>query len=142
MEHKLILWIQIPCENLERAAAFYQKTFGVEFFFETLNDIPHAVFKENARGEKLLNGALIQSEIKPEPGRGPILFFDATGKFDFILAQIVANGGKVLKEKTLIRKSIDSQTQVIPRTYIDNREGYYAHVVDSEGNKLGLYGSN
>ena len=142
LEHKLILWIQIPCENLERAAAFYQNTFGVEFFFETLNGIPHAVFKENQRGEKPLNGALIQSELKPEAGRGPILFFDATGKFDFILSQIVAHGGQVLKGKTLISKSIDSHTQAIPRTYIDNREGYFAHVIDSEGNKLGLYGSH
>lgn len=142
MEHSLINWIQIPCENLQRAADFYIKVFGVEFFFETLNDIPHAVFRENAKGHKPVNGALIEVNDKSRLGQGTILFFDATGRFEHILEKIQSCGGTVLVPKTLIRKKVDAETSTIPNTYIDNKPGYFAHFIDCEGNRMGLYGTN
>lgn len=142
MEHSLINWIQIPCENLERAAHFYTKTFEVDFFFETLNDIPHAVFKENVKGHRPVNGALIEVKDKSRLGQGTILFFDATGRFEYILEKIKENGGEVLVQKTLIRKNLGGGSSSIPNTYIDNKPGYFAHFIDSEGNRMGLYGTN
>src|SRR4051812_36109224 len=98
MEHTALVWIQIPVENMERAAAFYNKTFGFEFFFETLNGIPHAVFKENSNGNRPVNGALIELKDKKE-GNGTVLFFEATGRFEIIMNGIEQNGGKILVPK-------------------------------------------
>lgn len=142
MEHALVNWIQIPCENLERAADFYRKTFEVDFFFEVLNDIPHAVFKENSKGQRPVNGALIEVSDKSRLGQGVVLFFEATGRFEYILEKVQANGGKILVPKTLIRKKLEPGTSTIPNTYIDNKPGYFAHFLDCEGNRLGLYGTN
>jgi predicted enzyme related to lactoylglutathione lyase len=142
MDHAAIIWIQIPVENIERAAAFYRKALGFDFFFETLNNIPHAIFKENSHGKRPVNGALIEVKNKNESGHGTVLFFEATGRFELIVQGIEENGGKILISKTLIKKKIDEHSGTIPDTYIDGKPGYFVHFLDSEGNKMGLYGSN
>jgi len=140
MENSIIKWIQIPTININRAATFYENVFGAAFFFEDLNNIPHAVFKPGINGKKILNGTLIQ--VKEPIGLGTILFFDATGNFELIIDLIKEYGGKILTSKTLITKKESADSFAIPNTYIDNKPGYYAHFLDSEGNKMGLYGSN
>lgn len=142
MQHSALVWIQIPTEKIERAAKFYTNVFGYQFFFENLNNIPHAVFKEDAKGNRPVNGALIEVPNKSRDAQGCVLFFDATGRFEFITQSIEENGGKILIPKTLIKKKIDATSGMIPDTYIDGKPGYFAHFLDSEGNKMGLYGSN
>ena len=140
MENSIIKWTQIPSKDIKRAASFYENVFGATFFFEVLNGIPHAVFTKGRNNKKLLNGAII--EVKEPLGVGVVLFFEATGNFENLLDLIKENGGKVLVEKTLITKKENDKSSLIPNTYIDDKPGYFAHFIDSEGNKMGLYGSN
>jgi predicted enzyme related to lactoylglutathione lyase len=142
MNHSSLVWIQIPTENIKRAAEFYSNVFGFGFFFEELNNIPHAVFQPDTKGNRPVNGALIEVKKKAGEEQGCVLFFDATGKFEFLIESIERNGGKMLVPKTLIKKKIDEKSGYIPNTYIDDKPGYFAHFIDSEGNKMGLYGSN
>ena len=142
MEHSIISWIQIPSKNIVRAAKFYQEVFGATFFFEELNGIPHAVFKEDENGHKLLNGAIVEVDYNKDLGMGCCLFFDATGNFEMIIELIKKHGGEIISPKTLITRKESDNKSVIPNTYIDNKPGYYAHFYDSEGNKMGLYGTN
>jgi len=142
MEHSAVPWIQIPAKKLARAAEFYEAVFDASFFFEELNEIPHAVFKNTANRKELIHGAIVELEDYENAGRGTILFFDATGDFETIMELIVEKGGKIIKEKTLIISKESSSSYTIPNTYIDNKPGYYAHFLDSEGNRMGLYGTN
>lgn len=142
MEHPSIQWIQIPCKNLLRATAFYKTIFDAAFFFEELNGIPHAVFKIGKNGKKLLQGAIIELKDYENIGTGPVLFFDATGDFETIITLIKENGGEITHAKTLITRKEGENSYAIPNTYIDNKPGYYAHFIDCEGNKMGLYGTN
>lgn len=142
MNHSALVWVQIPAENITRAADFYNRVFGYEFFFEDLNNIPHAVFKPDAKGNRPVNGALVEVKNKPAEMQGCVLFFEATGRFETLVENIERNGGKILVKKTLITKKIDATTGLIPNTYIDGKPGYFVHFMDSEGNKMGLYGSN
>lgn len=142
MEHSALVWLQIPADNLQRAVDFYGSVFGFEFFTETLNNIPHAVFKPDAKGRKPVNGAIIEVKDFTRGSHACVLFFDATGKFEFLTQNIEQNGGKILVKKTLITKKIDATSGYIPNTYIDDKPGYFVHFLDSEGNKMGLYGTN
>ncbi|MBL4594908.1 MAG: hypothetical protein JKX68_14005 [Flavobacteriales bacterium] len=142
MEHSAIPWIQIPANDLNRAAKFYETIFDASFFFEELNAIPHAVFKNNGGQKELIHGAIIELKDYKNSGQGTILFFDATGNFETIMELIVEGGGKIIKEKTLITSKENNSSFTIPNTYIDNKPGYYAHFLDSEGNRMGLYGTN
>ncbi len=140
MSHKSVVWIQIPATELERAMLFYHEVFGFQFFMEELNGIPHAMFKEDLSGQKPIHGALIEVAELPEEGVGPRLFFDASGKFDEMQEAIERNGGKVIIRKTLIKDRGHGRLALIPKTYIDDAQGYYAQFYDSEGNRMGLYG--
>ena len=141
MEHSALVWIQIPSKRLDRAVKFYENVFDASFLLEKLNDIPHAVFKKGKIGNKLINGAII--EVKEENSAiGPVLYFNATGNFENIVELIEENQGVILRNKTLITSREENDTFIIPNTYIDEKPGYYAHFLDSEGNKMGLYGSN
>lgn len=142
MENLKLNWIQIPAIDLIRASTFYTNVFGSSFFFEKLNDIEHAVFQADSKGDKLINGALIEIKEGETVGLGVTLFFDATGNFDLLLEKIESNGGEVITPKTLIKKPLENNDTILVKTYIDNRSGYFAHFFDSEGNKIGLYGSN
>ena len=142
MEHSAIQWIQIPSSDLKRASSFYEDIFDASFFFEELNGIPHAVFKSNKGQKEIIHGAIIEIKDYKPAGIGPVLFFDATGDFETIMDLIVEKGGKIIKEKTLITNKESNDSFTIPNTYIDNNPGYYAHFLDSEGNKMGLYGTN
>lgn len=142
MIHSRVAWIQIPTRDINRAAEFYKNVFGFEFFFETLNNIPHAMFKEDLNGKKPVNGALIQLPEDAVVGSGPVIFYDAAGDFDYILDQVEGNGGEIINRKTLIKAQIDDDFSYIPNTYIDSHPGYFAHFLDSEGNRVGLYGQS
>ena len=142
MEHPAIQWIQIPAKNLNRAASFYEAVFDASFFFEKLNGIPHAVFKPNGPKKELIHGAIIEIKDMVSSNSGPVLFFDATGDFETIIELIKENGGEVTHAKTLIVTKENNSSYTIPNTYIDNKPGYYAHFTDSEGNRMGLYGTN
>jgi predicted enzyme related to lactoylglutathione lyase len=55
---------------------------------------------------------------------------------------IKENGGEITRAKTLIVSKESEDSYTIPNTHIDNKPGYFAHFKDSEGNRMGLYGSN
>lgn len=138
----MLTWIQIPSKNLKRSASFYENVFDASFIFEELNGIPHAIFKVGENGKKLLHGAITEVNSDYKVSSGPVLFFDATGDFETIMTLIEENGGEITHEKTLIISKESEDSYTIPNTYIDNKPGYYAHFLDSEGNKMGLYGTN
>ena len=142
MEHSAIVWIQIPAQSLIRAVAFYENIFDASFFFEDLNGIPHAIFKNDGTSKKLINGAIIEVENYENSSLGPVLYFDATGNFETIMEIIEERGGKITTKKTLITAQEDNDTFTIPNTYVDGKPGYFAHFIDSEGNRMGLYGTN
>lgn len=137
-----VVWIQIPVNDLERAATFYKRVFGASFEFKELNNMPHAIFQPNSIGESLLTGALVKFSDDRKPGSGPVLFFEATGKFHDILELTEGNGGNVIIPKTLIKAPVDEGSRLLAATYIDGKTGWYAHILDCEGNRIGLYGSS
>ena len=73
---------------------------------------------------------------------GPILFFDANAGMTDIIENVEEHGGKVLLKKTLIRNVSVDGSFIIPKTLIDGKMGYFAYIMDSEGNKLGLYSNS
>lgn len=81
--------------------------------------------------------------MKAEIKNGVILFFDGYPSMGEIEAKIVANGGQILISKTLIKDFNADGSSVIPKNFIDgSSSAYFAYFLDTEGNKMGLYGSS
>lgn len=114
----LISWVEIPATDFQRAVDFYSTILNTELqVFEGENE-QMACFPG---GE----GAISKADGYLPSKDGVIVSLNAGDSLDETLQQISANGGSIL----------------VPKTKIEAEgRGYFAVFLDSEGNKLGLYG--
>lgn len=138
---KMIRWFEVPVEDLERAVEFYSNVFKVDFDVNIFSGFRHAIFKSRESALEL-SGALVEIGKFNQEQIGPILFFDANSGMSDMLERVEENNGKVLLKKTLIRNVNVDGSFIIPKTLIDGKSGYFSYVMDSEGNKLGLYSNS
>ncbi|NMO17821.1 VOC family protein [Pyxidicoccus fallax] len=112
-----ITWFEIPCAQLSRAAAFYERMTGLSLKRESYMDVPHAMFTVPGVG-----GALVEDKDNAPSPKGQRVFLNAAGALDAWLSRVETAGGKV----------------VLPRTDI-GPPGFIAIIQDTEGNHVGLH---
>ncbi len=110
-------WFEIPCTQLSRAAAFYEKVTGLTLKRESFLNVPHAIFKSTGVG-----GALVEDKDNAPSAKGQRVFLNAAAELDAWLARVESAGGKVLLPKTSI-----------------GPVGHIAIIQDTEGNHVGLH---
>ena len=114
----IITWFEIPTIDYNRAVQFYERVFNVRLKQEEMDCMAMAVFP-HADGQSA--GAVVNGEsFKPSADGVCIYLYSAD--FDAALQRVEANGGKV----------------VLPRTSI-GPNGFIAHFIDCEGNRIGLH---
>lgn len=117
---KLITWVDIPATNFERAVKFYNAILKTELEIFECETEKMACFPT---GE----GAISYAKGFNPSQDGTIVNFDMGKELDETIKLVEKLGGKV----------------VIPKTKIEvEGRGYFSNVIDSEGNKIGLYGDN
>ncbi len=118
-----INWFEIPCEDFERATAFYETLLGAPMQRETLEgaaDVPVAFFPTERSGT---GGTLVKrSFLKPARG-GTMVYLNCDGDLDAVLGRVSKAGGLVL----------------MPKTPVPGGHGHFACLRDSEGNHIGLH---
>ena len=88
------------------------------------------------RTDTAIGGSLV---VKPEyVGKGTNLFFHVRVLSDAIDIAL-QYGGKQVKAKTLLKQIDENGKTILAQNLIDNQVGYYAEILDSEGNTLCLY---
>ncbi len=117
-------WFEIPVLNMDRAIAFYEAVLGIKLSkAPVMGNIEMALFPmNNGMGA---SGALCCAPefYKPSTDGVRIYFTSRTGDLSNELARVEANGGRVVMPKTLISEEI----------------GYFAVIMDTEGNCLSLH---
>lgn len=118
-----INWFEIPVRDLDRAQRFYETLFARSLRREamgpetTLAVFPYA--EQNGVGGCLLAGKGI-----PAPStEGSVVYLNAEPSLNAVLARLPEAGGKLL----------------LPRTELPGDMGAFAHIEDSEGNRVGLH---
>jgi hypothetical protein len=115
---KLISWVEIPATDFERAVSFYSKILKVEFKIVDSESEKMACFPN---GEGAIS---FSAGFKPSKD-GVLVSFNSSIDLDVVLNAVVENGGKIHTPKTKI--------------HAEGRD-FFALFIDSEGNKVGLYG--
>jgi len=110
-------WFEIPVRDMDRAAHCYETLLGAKLRRENFGGMPYGIFPYEEPG---VSGALVQ-DAKRSPGAATVVYLNADGKIDEVLARAVKAGASVLLPKTEIGK-----------------DGFIAIVVDSEGNHVGF----
>ena len=116
----LIGWVEIYVDDMNRAKAFYENVFGVK-----LTQIPDTPVELWAfpmqQGQPGAAGALVRMPGIPA-GKNSVLVYFHTEDCAVQAAKAAKSGGRVEKDKFSI-----------------GQHGFIAHVVDTEGNMIGLH---
>ena len=115
-----INWFEIPAKNFERAKAFYGILFNAEIMV-----MPHPQFKYGmlpADMENGVGGGIVEGEGFEPSMKGALIYLNGGDDLSLPLSKVEQGDGKILLPKTSI-----------------GGNGFMAHIVDTEGNKIALH---
>lgn len=120
-KHNRAVWFDVPVADLDRAAAFYGAVLGVPVHKEKLNDFSFCVLHhQDGNG-----GCLIPHADAITSTGGILVYFNVDGRIRDAVAQVEAQGGKVVES-----------------THAIGPHGFRAIVLDSEGNRIALHSNS
>ncbi len=115
-------WFEIPVRDLDRAQRFYETLLGAPLRREAMG--PAKTLAVFAYGDAATGGCLMAGEGVPEPAEnGTRVYLSAAPSLDAVLARVEAAGGRI----------------ATPKVQLPGDMGVYAHVCDTEGNRVGLH---
>ncbi|MDO8317956.1 VOC family protein [Rhodoferax sp.] len=118
-----INWFEISTTNLDKAQAFYEAVLGKPLRRETMGPSSLAVFPYDP-AEGGVGGALLCDSCALTQGSGgTLVYLDASPSLDAALARVTSAGGQV----------------ALPRQALPPGMGFYAHITDLDGNRVGLH---
>jgi len=114
-------WFEIPVVDLDRAQAFYEKLFDTSLRRESVGESSLAVFGYDEPG---VGGCLIAGKGVNAPSeQGTLVYLNAEPSLDVVLARVQSAGGRI----------------TTPKVQLPGEMGCFAHIADSEGNRIGLH---
>ncbi|MBK8848142.1 MAG: VOC family protein [Bacteroidetes bacterium] len=116
----ILNWFEIPVTNMERALQFYETVLSIKFKRQQTLGYDMALFPTETN---MVTGALICGEGYKPTVHGSLIYLNANPDLNITLSKVENNGGQVLVSKTLI----------------DAQSGYFAFILDTEGNKVALH---
>lgn len=114
------VWFEIPAANFDRAVGFYEKVFDTQLRRDKFGPMDLAVFPYEQPG---MSGCVIKGDGYKPAGDGCVVYLSSKVDLNRPLEKVVKAGGKVATPKTALPEGM----------------GYFAHFVDSEGNRVGLH---
>ena len=117
-----ISWFELPAVDFKRAVGFYDVILDtrlkIEKFGADATDM--AVFPASPDGTA---GCVVQDPRHRPHADGTVVYLNCAPSIDRVLERVEAAGGSVLTAKTALPPGM----------------GYYAHIGDTEGNRVGLH---
>jgi predicted enzyme related to lactoylglutathione lyase len=117
-------WFEIPVSDFARAKKFYQTLFNYEMPENMMGEVQMGFFLHDMPGGKV-GGAICRSKDHVPSDKGSIIYLNAQPDLQVALDKVETAGGKILLQKT----------EVSP----DQKLGYFAYILDTEGNKVALH---
>ena len=115
-----ITWFEIPAADLARATRFYETVLGVEMKQEEMGPQKMALFPYEAPG---VGGCITAGDGNQPAGHGNLVYLNAGASLKAALGRVERAGGRISLEQTELPDGM----------------GYFAHVIDTEGNRVGLH---
>ena len=118
-----ITWFEIGTTDLARATAFYETVLACKMRLENMGPSEGAVFAYDNAADGT-GGALMCGPTAPRPGAGgTLVYLDASPSLDAALERVTQAGGHI----ALLRQALPPGM------------GFFAHITDLDGNRVGLH---
>ncbi len=121
-------WFELPVRDIDRAQSFYETILA-----RTLRREQSPAARPDASAPTLaifpydeagVGGCLVAGADTPRPTTdGAVVYLNASPSLDAALERVTAAGGRIL----------------VPRTELPGDMGAFAHIADTEGNRVGLH---
>jgi uncharacterized protein len=115
-----ISWFEIPVNDFGRAKSFYERVLGIHI--EKLEMGPTTMGMMSG-DPQAISGAIVHGSGVPPAQTGTLVYLNGGADLAPMLARVVPAGGSI----------------AVPKTEIGGGFGFFAHFVDTEGNKVGLH---
>ena len=122
MEHALD-WFEIPVADMDRAIRFYETASAGKLRREAFGGPGQELAVFEVKDEAAVKGALLAAPHAKPSAQGAIVYLNAGPAIDAWLERAQRAGGQVLLGKTALPDGM----------------GFFAHVLDTEGNRVGLH---
>lgn len=116
----MINWFEIPVTDFDRARKFYEAIFDITMTVTEIQGYKMAFFPAF---EGHISGAICFGEGYIPSGAGSLLYLNANPDVNLVLDRATLAGGRI----------------IVPKTLIGEETGYYAFIVDTEGNRIALH---
>jgi uncharacterized protein len=116
-------WFEIPVADLTRAMAFYAAMTGKALKREAFGPPGEEMAIFETGSEEAVSGALLSSPHSKPGMDGSVVYLNAEPSIGAWLARVEPNGGKIM----------------VPKTALPEGMGFFAHIIDTEGNRVGLH---
>jgi uncharacterized protein len=113
-------WFEIPVTDFARAKRFYEKVLGIAVEPMVMGPLTMGMLSSDPNA---VGGAIVQGDGSVPSASGTLVYLNGGDDLAPLLARVEAAGGSV----------------VVPKTEIGNDFGFFAHFLDTEGNKVGLH---
>lgn len=120
----VLVWADIPVEDMGRAKAFYEKLLGNPVMEIPGQEGQVALLMPLGTGDPddASCDLALNAMTKPSATHGPVIYLSARGDIDGMLQRAVQAGGRIQREKQ----------------NMGEMGGWLAWIIDSEGNLIGL----
>ena len=115
-----INWFEIPATDFARAKKFYETLFGTEIQMMSHPTMQYGILPGDMQNG--VTGGLVQGEGFEPSAKGVVIYLNGGDDLSTPLARVEKAGGKILLPKTSI-----------------GGNGYMAHFLDTEGNRIALH---
>lgn len=116
-----INWFEIPVKNFDKAKAFYETLFSATMQPMEAMGMKSAFFEFDMQNGAI-GGCIIQGKGYEPSGNGALIYLNGGEDLSIPLSKVEEAGGKIVLPKTAIGPN-----------------GFMAHFLDCEGNKVGLH---
>jgi len=118
-----INWFEIPASDFARAKKFYETILGAEMQTMEAMGMTMAFFPADLKNG--IGGGIVQSPGYEPSAKGTLAYLNGGDDLSTPLSKVEAAGGSI----------------VLPKTPI-GENGFMAHFIDTEGNKVGFHSMN
>lgn len=118
--HSAVTWFEIPTADFVRARRFYETILETTLREEPFGPARIAIFPYARPG---VGGCLDEASASRPSSEGTVVYLDVNGRLDRSLELVEAAGGRIAAPKTALLPGM----------------GFVAHIIDSEGNRVGLH---
>mgnify|MGYP003821735115 CR=1 FL=1 len=115
-----INWFEIPVTDFDRAKKFYETLFGAEIIEMPFPNGRYGMLPSDMQNG--VGGGIAQGEGFEPSDKGTIAYLNGGDDLDIPLSRIEQAGGKIIMPKTSI-----------------GQNGFMAHFIDTEGNRVALH---